>query len=61
MRISDAPCKECQKRRSGCHQRCESYIDWQEIFTEYGYTSIESAHNLKRRALRDFEKIIKKQ
>ena len=52
--------KEGQSRRF----LMDYYIDcksWQQIFTEYGYTSIESAHNLKRRALRDFEKIIKKQ
>ena len=30
MRISDAPCRECQTRKSGCHQHCESYIGWKK-------------------------------
>ena len=22
------PCKNCQKRESGCHSTCKGYIDW---------------------------------
>lgn len=29
--------------------------NWKQIFNEYGYTSIESAYRLKRRAIKDFE------
>lgn len=51
--------KEGQSRRF----LMDYYIEcktWQQIFTEYGYTSIESAYNLKQRAIRDFENNNKK-
>lgn len=46
--------KEGQSRRflMDYYIECKS---WKDIFIEYRYTSIESAHNLKRRAIRDFE------
>lgn len=47
--------KEGQSRRF----LMDYYIEcktWQDIFTEYGYTSIESAYRLKCRAIKDFEK-----
>lgn len=50
--------KEGQSRRF----LMDYYIEcktWQQIFNEYGYTSIESAYRLKRRAIKDFENINK--
>lgn len=47
--------KEGQSRRF----LLDYYIEcktWQQIFDEYGYTSIESAYRLKCRAINDFEK-----
>lgn len=50
--------KEGQSRRflMDYYIECKS---WQDIFTEYGYTSIESAYRLKCRAIKDFEIINK--
>jgi len=47
--------KEGQSRRFllDYYIECKS---WQQIFNEYGYTSIESAYRLKCRAIKDFEK-----
>ena len=47
--------KEGQSRRflMDYYIECKS---WQEIFDEYHYTKIESAYNLKVRAIKDFEK-----
>ena len=47
--------KEGQSRRFllDYYIECKS---WQQIFSEYGYTSIESAYRLKCRAIKDFEK-----
>lgn len=47
--------KEGQSRRFllDYYIECKS---WQQIFNEYGYTSIESAYRLKCRAINDFEK-----
>lgn len=47
--------KEGQSRRFllDYYIECKS---WQQIFTEYGYTSIESAYRLKCRAIKDFER-----
>lgn len=25
-----APCKDCDKRHSGCHSQCEKYRDWRK-------------------------------
>lgn len=30
MKLSDSPCMNCRNRRQGCHQLCESYIDWKK-------------------------------
>lgn len=51
--------KEGQSRRFllDYYIECKS---WQQIFDEYGYTSIESAYRLKCRAINDFEKNNKK-
>lgn len=51
--------KEGQSRRflMDYYIECKS---WQDIFSEYGYTSIESAYRLKCRAIKDFEKNNKK-
>ena len=55
--IRDKICsmKEGQSRRFllDYYIECKS---WQQIFSEYGYTSIESAYRLKCRAIKDFEK-----
>lgn len=51
--------KEGQSRRF----LMDYYIEcktWQQIFTEYGYTSIESAYRLKCRAIKEFEAVSKK-
>lgn len=50
--------KEGQSRRFllDYYIECKS---WQKIFTEYGYTSIESAYRLKCRAIKEFENISK--
>lgn len=51
--------KEGQSRRflMDYYIECKS---WQQIFDEYQYTKIESAYNLKVRAINDFEKNTKK-
>ena len=51
--------KEGQSRRFllDYYIECKS---WQQIFDEYKYTKIESAYNLKVRAINDFEKNSKK-
>lgn len=51
--------KEGQSRRflMDYYIECKS---WQQIFDEYQYTKIESAYNLKVRAINDFEKNSKK-
>ena len=48
--------KEGQSRRflMDYYIECKS---WQDIFSEYGYTSIESAYRLKCRAIKDFDNI----
>lgn len=55
IRIKICRMKEGQSRRFllDYYIECKS---WQQIFTEYGYTSIESAYRLKCRAINDFEK-----
>lgn len=52
--------KEGQSRRFllDYYIECKS---WQQIFDEYGYTSIESAYRLKCRAINDFERNNKKE
>lgn len=25
-----SPCKDCENRNPGCHDRCEKYADWKE-------------------------------
>lgn len=51
--------KEGQSRRflMDYYIECKS---WQQIFDEYQYTKIESAYNLKVRAINDFDKYSKK-
>ena len=51
--------KEGQSRRFllDYYIECKS---WQQIFDEYHYTKIESAYNLKVRAIKDYEKNNKK-
>lgn len=55
--------KICQmKEGQGRRFLMDYYIEcksWQDIFSEYGYTSIESAYRLKCRAIKDFEDISK--
>lgn len=27
-RVSTPPCKDCDMRHTGCHAKCEEYIEW---------------------------------
>lgn len=60
IRIKICRMKEGQSRRFllDYYIECKS---WQQIFDEYGYTSIESAYRLKCRAINDFERNNKKE
>lgn len=32
--IKDNPCKDCTKRKIGCHGKCKEYQAWREAYTE---------------------------
>lgn len=49
----DAGCKGCTKRETGCHGRCESYLEWRSK-----YDKEKAIVTAKKRKLREIKRDI---